>query len=152
VCDLLASPQPLKNVCFLVSAICRNDKSNVLANGFFRRVADHSAALFQLVIMPSRPLRMMASSEQSTIAAANCLLALPAFVANSLLDRNEVLIGGIANASGQGCHLNSLGRFIKRRENGIFEGVKSWLISQQPRRRISKQTMSLRCGRLRRKG
>jgi hypothetical protein len=77
VFDLLASPQPLKNVCSRVSAICRNDKSNVLANGFFSRVADHS---FSGLIPTSDNAILchldpcLASSEESTIAASKLLV------------------------------------------------------------------------------
>jgi hypothetical protein len=49
------------------------------------------------------------------------LFALRAPVGNILLDSNEVLIGGIANPWVMGAYMDSLGRFVKRGENGIFE-------------------------------
>lgn len=61
----------LKNAHFLASAIDRNDERDVPTHGFLKRVTKQVLCpAFQLVMTPSRFLLMMASSEESTIAAS----------------------------------------------------------------------------------
>jgi hypothetical protein len=91
VVDALSLPNALEDPRFFVVAVGGDEHGHGLADRFCRRVAEHalgtavpggSAPPFQVVMMPVRSLLMMASSEDSTMAASRAC-AMPSFCTSS---------------------------------------------------------------------
>jgi hypothetical protein len=78
--DALPSPETVKNVRFFSVAFWWNDQGDMLPDGFVRGYPNiRSALLFQLVMMPSRFLLIMASSEEATMAANSPVISSACF-------------------------------------------------------------------------